>query len=206
MQEDKAAKRLMLDRLVDINRKQYNKLLTLERKEMQNQKDISDTWVKYIYLLLETTMRSCKETDTLFHNMDEFGQTILLRQVANKLRADCGLPTYDVIYDPLDAAAIVTKLSAETGDIDATMAALTTKYGTLMKNVPALRGAAQIVEIAIETLQRELPPAPPSVNDIRLSESKGKRESISAGRLDKIKSRGQPDGVTTGSDNGVGRM
>jgi hypothetical protein len=41
---------------VELNRKQYQKLLALERKEMQHQKEISDTWVKYIYLLLESTL------------------------------------------------------------------------------------------------------------------------------------------------------
>ena len=42
-----------LEKFVDTNRVQYAKLLALERKEMQNQKEISDIWVKYLYLLLE---------------------------------------------------------------------------------------------------------------------------------------------------------
>ena len=178
---------------------------------MQNQKVISDTWVKYIYLLLETTMRSCKESGTLFHNLDEFGQTIKLREVANKLRKDCNLPPFDVIYDPLDAAAIVSKLSTSSvgqelglnGEIETIMAAMSAKYEPLMKSIPALRGAAQIVEIAIETLKRELPPAPPSPNEIRGEESKMRRESIGAGRINKIKQRGAPSG---NEDSGVGRM
>ena len=202
----------MLDRLVDVNRKQYNKLLALERREMQNQKDSSDTWVRFLYLLLETTMDECRATDTLFHNLDEFGQTLLLRRVANKLRADCGLPAFDVVYDPLDAAAIVAKLGEGAagralgihsgGDVDAVLAALTKKYGDTLKSVPALRGASQIVDLAVETLRRELPPAPPAVNDIRREESKGKREAISAGRLDKIRNRGKP----TEEGDAVGRL
>jgi hypothetical protein len=201
----------MLDRLVDVNRKQYNKLLTLERKEMQNQKDISDTWVKYIYLLLESTMRSCKQKDVLFHNMDQFGQTVLLREIANGLRAQCSLPPFDVVYDPLDASVIVDKMADSElgreinlgGDIDTIMAALASKYEALMTSLPALRGASQIVKVAMETLKKELPPAPPSVNEIRRDESKAKREAISAGRLDSIKNRGKPS-----SDGGsaVGRM
>ena len=42
-----------LDKYVDATRRQYAKLLNMERRELQNQKEISDTWVKYIYLLLE---------------------------------------------------------------------------------------------------------------------------------------------------------
>lgn len=207
------AKQRMLDRLVDVNRKQYNKLLTLERKEMQSQKAISDTWVKYVYLLLETTMLDCKKSDTLFHNLDEFGQTMLLRRVANDLRASCGLPAFDIVYDPLDAAVLVTKLAdspmgrqlglGEDGNIDTILAALMSKYSETMKSVPALRGAAQIVDLAIETLKKELPPAPPSVNDLRREESRSKREVISTGRLDKIKNRGKP---TDEGASPVGRM
>ena len=201
----------MLDRLVDVNRKQYNKLLSLERKEMQNQKDVSDTWVRYIYLLLESTMRSCKQKDVLFHNLDQFGQTVLLRDVANDLRAQCGLPAFDVIYDPLDASVIVGRLGDSPlgkelnlgGDIDTAAAALMAKYGALMTAVPALRGASQIVKVAVDTLKKELPPAPPSVNDIRRDESKAKREAISAGRLDSIKNRGKP---SADGGSAVGRL
>jgi hypothetical protein len=63
----------------DVNRKQYAKLMSLERKEIVNQKEISETWVKFIYLLIETTLSHCKETDKLFHNLDEYSQTLLLR-------------------------------------------------------------------------------------------------------------------------------
>ena len=97
-EEERRAKQLMVDRLVDVNRRQYSKLLGLERREMANQKAISDTWVKFVYLLLETTMAECEADDTLFFNLDQFAQTMLLREVANKLRADQGLPAYDVVY------------------------------------------------------------------------------------------------------------
>jgi hypothetical protein len=204
--EEKKAKRVMLDRLVDVNRKQYSKLLALERREMQNQKDISDIWVKYVFLLLEVTMKECEKTDTLFYNQDQFGQTLMLRKVANQLRADCGLPTYDVIYDPLDAEVIVKKYSGKEVDfslpIDDLVTTLNEKYGPTLKAVPALRGAAQIVELAIETLVMELPPIPQTVTEKKGAESKSKQQAVSAGRLEKIAKRGSP----SESDDSVGRM
>jgi hypothetical protein len=156
-------------------------------------------------------MRSCKQKDVLFHNLDQFGQTVLLRDVANDLRAQCGLPAFDVIYDPLDASVIVGRLGDSPlgkelnlgGDIDTAAAALMAKYGALMTAVPALRGASQIVKVAVDTLKKELPPAPPSVNDIRRDESKAKREAISAGRLDSIKNRGKP---SADGGSAVGRL
>ena len=210
---DKAATQRMMDQLVEINRKQYSKLLSLERKEMQNQKEISDTWVKYIYLLLETTLEHCKETGKLFHNIDEYAQTLLLRQQANNLRQQCSLPPYDVIYDPLDASVIVAKLShSPLGERlglsyrsgDEVGAELTTKHGNTLKTVSALRGASQIIELAIETLKMELPPPPPSVNEMRRSESLAKQQLVSQGRLEGIKNRGKPK--SDSDDTGVGRM
>lgn len=204
--EEKQAKQLMVDRLVDVNRKQYSKLLGLERKEMENQKAISDTWVKYVYLLLETTMDRCEKEDQLFFNLDQFAQTMVLREVANDLRADQGLPAYDVVYDPLDAEIIVKKYSGSVVDLSASietlMGALTDKYANTLKSVPALRSASQIVELAIETLQRELPDAPPTVNEKRAADSETKREAVSAARLDKITTRGKP----TPDDDSVGRL
>ena len=44
--EEKEAQQVMLSRLMDVNRKQYSKLLQLERIEMAHQKSISDVWVK----------------------------------------------------------------------------------------------------------------------------------------------------------------
>ena len=205
-EEEKQAKQLLVDRLVDVNRKQYSKLLALERKEMQNQKEISDTWVKYVYLLLETTMGRCEKEDKLFFNLDQFAQTMCLREVANDLRAEQGLPAYDVVYDPLDAEIIVKKYNGGIVDLSAPietlMDALTDKYAKTLKSVPALRSASQIVELAIETLQRELPDAPPSVNEKRAAESEAKRESVSAARLNKIATRGKP----TPDDDSVGRL
>lgn len=86
----------MYNTMMDVNRKQYAKLLALERKEMLNQKEISDTWVKFIYLLIESTLNSCKESGKLFYNIDEYAQTLLLRDQANMLRAQCNLPPYEV--------------------------------------------------------------------------------------------------------------
>ena len=37
---------------------------------MLGQKEISNTWIKYIYLLLEAAIRDCKANDTLFYNLD----------------------------------------------------------------------------------------------------------------------------------------
>merc|ERR1711871_607965 len=107
VQKDK----MILDRFEDQNRKQYSKLIALERKEMQNQKDISDIWVKYIYMLMEVTMAYCKKENILFHNEDTFSQTLLLRKNANELRISCGLPSYEIVYDPVDAVAIVHSLA-----------------------------------------------------------------------------------------------
>jgi len=104
---------LMVDQVAEIERKQYAKLLNLEKKEITNQKVISDTWVRYIYLLLEVTMKKCVDEGVLFHNLDEFQQTIILRKVANELRFKCRLPSYEVIYDPLDASEIVDRLSVD---------------------------------------------------------------------------------------------
>ena len=53
---------------------------------MQSQKEMSDNWVKYIYLLIESTLEHCMNNNILFHNLDEYSQTLLLRQEANKLR------------------------------------------------------------------------------------------------------------------------
>ena len=73
-----------------------------------------------------------------------------------------------------------------------------------MKSVSALRGASQIINAAIDTLKAELPPPPPTVNDLRRSESSSKQKVVSQLRLDKIKNRGKPTGDDSGS--GVGRL
>ena len=43
--------------------------------------------------------------------MDEFGQTMLLRDQANRLRSMVGIDNFEVIYDPLDASVIVGKMT-----------------------------------------------------------------------------------------------
>jgi len=211
LQDDEARRKEVLDRLADVNRKQYSKLLAFERKEMQNQKDISDTWVKYIYLLLEVTMKQCNENNILFYNLDQYSQTLLLRQKANDLRKQCNLPPYEIIYDPLDASIIVKRLSLEpigvefglSSSADELVTKLNSKYSKILKSVAALRGASQIIELAIDTLKAELPPPPPSVNDIRRAESKQKQQLVSQMRLDAIKNRGKPQGS---DDDNVGRI
>lgn len=184
----------------DANRQQYSKLLSLERKEMLNQKAVSDVWVKYIYLLLEETMASCKESDILFYNMDEYAQTLYLRKIANKLRQEVGIPPFEVIYDHLDAAAIVGKLSdTDIGrragihlPAEELVESLENKYGKLLKSVSALRGAQQIIDMAISTLKEEIPNAPMSVSGYKAFESSAKRDKLSKSRLESIKKRGQP--------------
>jgi hypothetical protein len=144
-QEEKAARDKLLDGLVDVNRKQYSKLLALERKEMQSQKVLSDVWVKYIYLLVEMTIADSKEKGILFFNLDEFSQTLILRETANKLRELSQLPPYDVIYDPLDAGIIVEKLAAQSvgqrfgidQPIDQVVTLLESKHSKLLKTVSA---------------------------------------------------------------------
>lgn len=142
-QMEKEALLEMSDTILEVERKQYAKLLALERKEIENQKQVSDTWVKYIYLLLEQTMSHCQQQNILFHNMDEFQQTILLRQIANSLRKRCGLPEFEVVYDPLDASLIVDKLSKEqigvdvgiTKPIDEIVERLNGKYKDTLKSI-----------------------------------------------------------------------
>jgi len=203
--EAKKAKQNMLSQMVDVNRKQYSKLLALERQEMENQKVISDAWVKYIYLLIESTLSNCEKDGVLFHNMDEFGQTMALREQANILRSKCGLESYDVIYDPLDASTIVGKMEKSEGleDVDDVIEKLNSKHGNMLETVSALRGASQIIEMAIKTLRNELPPPPPTVDEMRRSESSSKQAAVSEMRLDALKKRGQPQ---ADADSAVGRL
>lgn len=133
-----------LDKYVDATRRQYAKLLNMERKELQTQKEMSDTWVKYIYLLLESTMKHCASAGTLFYNMDEFGQTMLLREQSNSLRKQCNIAPYEVIYDPLDASVIVPAMISQPLGVqlgldrpaDDLLPVLEEKYGKLLKSVP----------------------------------------------------------------------
>jgi hypothetical protein len=91
-------------------------------------------------MLLEGSIADCKNRGVLFHNQDEFAQTMLLRAQANALRASCGLPPYDVVYDPLDAAVIVGKLGkgfpgmVESSEEMAEL--LEGKHGNTLMNVP----------------------------------------------------------------------
>lgn len=138
---------------------------------------------------VEMTMEHCAEKSILFHNLDEFQQTLILRSQANLLRSKCNLPAYEMIYDPLDATEIVNQLAGEwllrdrarcsdkrasecfkndyllclyvyvgtavgkkyglEKDADEIVKSLNEKYGGLLKNVAGLRGATQIIELAI---------------------------------------------------------
>jgi len=201
LQLEKEATMRMVDKIEEVGRKQYSKLLSLERTEMQNQKMISSTWVKYVYLLLSITTAHCVDKGMLFNNMDEYQQTLLLREKANELRSMAGLPPYPVIYDGLDASAIVEQvntLQVDTAikdmlskDQDELTVALEAQYGKLLKSVSALRGTSQIVEVAIETLQKELPPMPPSVREMRGFESKTQQEMRRQMKLDATRNRGK---------------
>jgi len=136
------------------------KLQALERKEMANQKEISDIWVKYVYLLIETTLQKCETEGILFHNIDEYAQTLQLRQCANDLRGMCGLPPYTVVYDPLDATVIVNKLSVEplgmelglaTNDTETIVKELNKKHGNMLKSI-----AVSNMTLVITTCQNVL--------------------------------------------------
>jgi hypothetical protein len=176
---------LMMDQLLREEEQQYAKLLMLERKEMLHQKDISDTWIRYMYLLLETAVQDREHAELLFSNRDEFQQTVMLRDVANRLRERCGLPPHDVIYDRWDAAQIVSRLGAQPGcergpqRADELAASLKKKYGELLKSVPALRGAMEKVEKAIAALQEQLPASPLSPSSSpSLSGEEMRREEV----------------------------
>jgi len=67
----------------------------------------------------------------------------------------------------------------------------------------ALRGASQILELAIDTLQAELPPPPPTVREMKSNESSARREEVSKMRLQAIRSRNQPKQI---GESVVGRL
>eukprot|EP01039_Chlorochromonas_danica_P001791 gene1789-1957_t len=208
---EKEATKVAIDKIVDVQERQYSKLLALERKEMASQQVMSDVWVRFVYLLLKETMALCEVDGVLFHNLDEYQQTLILRKQANNLRAACGLPPYDVVYDPLDANEIVVRLSTQSiGEkyqlqrpSEEILSELNTQFGDLLRNVAALRGAAQIIDLAIDTLRKELPPHPPSPLELRQQESEQRQKVTSARRLDGIKQRGQPP---SNGEEAVGRL
>ena len=61
-----------------------------------------------------------------------------------------------------------------------------------LKSFSRMIGANQIIQLAIETLRKELPIQPPSVNDLRRSESLSKQQLVSAARLETTRNRGKP--------------
>jgi len=67
----------------------------------------------------------------------------------------------------------------------------------------ALRGANQIIKVAIDTLQRELPPKPPTIADLRKTESDAKKEAVAKLRLKALRIRNQP---YTPDESPVGKL
>lgn len=151
---EKRANQEARDKALELQQQQYSRLLAIEKKEILSQQQISDVWVKYLYLLLGQVMEDCATKDILFHNLDEFQQTLQLREKANQLRAQCRLPKYDVVYDPLDAQHIVATLSQDAAvaekfllnkPADTVYPLLQEKYGRLLKNV-AVRNCSVVSE------------------------------------------------------------
>jgi len=166
------SKEKVLPSLRDSNRHQYSKLLALETKELRTQQALSETWLKYIYLLLETASRASREEGKELSELDSFAQIRALRSAANLLRSRVGLSQYPVIYDPLDAEAIVKRIEEEDIDhmasdlqltvIDLVSEQLEARYGALLVSSGALRGAQELLEKAKKTLAVLLPSMTPS--------------------------------------------
>jgi hypothetical protein len=73
----------------------------------------------------------------------------------------------------------------------------------LLKKNQALLGASQIIELAIETLNKALPPPPPSVTNLRQSESSSKQAAVSSMRIEALRNRGKANSEDDGS---VGKL
>jgi hypothetical protein len=73
----------------------------------------------------------------------------------------------------------------------------------MLKNVAALRGATQIIELAIETLSKKLPPVPPKPQEMRLKESMDAQKRMNELRLSQIRNRMTP---FAGKEETVGRL
>ena len=135
---------LKTDEVAELERQQLAKLLSLERRELQHQKGISDTWVRYIYTLLETTTAHCAAEKVSFEELPAAQQSLLLRAKANELRARFQLPSYAAIYDPLDASEIVRRLASDALGAELGMASSTeevaerlhSKFAHLLATVP----------------------------------------------------------------------
>jgi hypothetical protein len=130
-----------VDEVAELERKQFAKLLALERKQLLHQKHVSDTWVRYLYLLLEHTMAHCTQGKVDFRSLGGPEQARLLRDAANDLRARCGLPSCDVVCEPADAELIVSRLAAQDPatnmpPVEALAVKLQDQYGSLLQTVP----------------------------------------------------------------------
>ena len=114
------------------------------------------------------------------------------------------LVVYMMLYEyitllPLDSSSIHFKNKKFTYTIITNLLSL----WFLLFLLQALRGATQIINLAIETLQKELPPVPPTPQELRMTESQAKQEVVTQLRLNAIRNRGKPVSTT---DNTVGRL
>jgi hypothetical protein len=130
-----------VDEVAELERKQFAKLLALERKQLLHQKHVSDTWVRYLYLLLEHTNTHCAREQVDFRSLSGPEQSKILQDAANGLRARCGLPSCDVVCEPADAELIVSRLAAQDpaknmSPVEALAVKLQDKYGSLLQTVP----------------------------------------------------------------------
>jgi hypothetical protein len=130
-----------VDEVAELERKQFAKLLALERKQLLHQKHVSDTWVRYLYLLLEHTNAHCAREQVDFRSLSGPEQSKMLQDAANSLRAKCGLPSCDVVCEPADAELIVSRLAAQDpatnmSPVEALAVKLQDKYGSLLQTVP----------------------------------------------------------------------
>lgn len=99
----------IVDTVASVEEEQYARLLALERNELMRQREVSVTWLKFVYMLLRGAVERCSSNDINFFEQDTTNQTALLLQEANWMRERCGLPTFSMIYDPLDAPEMLAK-------------------------------------------------------------------------------------------------
>jgi hypothetical protein len=68
-----------------------------------------------------------------------------------------------------------------------------------------LKGTRELIEDAIETLRRKLPPAPPSVQELVQQETRAKMLAVEALRLNEIKKRNKPSTPSSKKEGVVGK-
>jgi hypothetical protein len=145
-----------MDRLLALRQSQYARLLQIEEQELLREQQEAAIWMKYMYLLLEFTMKNCEEQDILFPNLDVYEQTMFLREVANALRSASGLPEAETIYEPLDAEIIIATLQRSQyaelmmeleSDLEEVAKMLQDKYGEILQSVPVKKNYIIIIII-----------------------------------------------------------